>query len=286
MLASDLLKLRRPLVALCFLAVAVLVVLLVWKAQAEAAASFRAATAEGSVCPGECLESIRYFNALASVQQHPVGIGGISAGFSASLPGAFAVFAIASAHVAGEWSRGTMPALVARQPRRARLVLVKYLAVLSFAYALLFGLWAVLAVVALAARASFDIPQGLSWVDPGTFALAQVARASIVLAAYAAVGTISSLLLRSPLAAFGGSVAFLLVSFPLSYVWPLSFSYWIASTMRFEHQQLFQGHVWPVQASGGGSLRQAVAILLLLVPILALVPVARFLLRSEIRQRA
>lgn len=280
-LRSDLLKLRRPLTAIGLLGVIMATVSLVWKAQAETATAFHAATGVGNTCVGACLDAIWSTNALAAVQQDPVGIGGVAAGFAASLPGAIAVFAIAAAHVAGERSGRTMAALAAREPRVLRLLLLKFVSVLLFAYAMLLAVWTASVPMAMVFRRAFPIPPAPSPMSPGAFAAGQVVRAALVLAALAAIGTIAGSLARTPLGAFGMSAGLLVAGFPLAVpAWLLSPSYWIAHVMRFDHEQLWQGHVWFVQRSVVGG--DATVVGMLLVTALAPIPFAWWRRRKDV----
>jgi hypothetical protein len=140
------------------------------------------------------------------------GSGGLVHGLasSVSLFGVVA-FAAAAAHVAGDYARGTLRNLLARQPRRAVLLAGKTAALAAF----LVG--AVACAAALAVGAAFAMAQirGIDasvWTSSGGLATLGSTFGDVLLAVagYGGLGIALGVALRSPAAATASGVAWLL----------------------------------------------------------------------------
>lgn len=138
--------------------------------------------------------------------------GGSVAGLASAgqLLGAVALVACAGA-VAGDYSHGTWRNLLVRQPGRLRLLAGKCLALLCLVAAA--GIVATVAAVATALAVAPG--QGIdtaAWTGSSGLAemLAAAGNAALAMAGYGAVGAALAILLRTPVAAIGGGLAWLI----------------------------------------------------------------------------
>jgi ABC-2 type transport system permease protein len=134
---------------------------------------------------------------------------------------ALALFAIS---VAGEYSQGTLRNLLVRQPRRARLLAGKVLALGSFTTVALAAAAAAVTATALALAPTRDIPTSAWFTGAGWTALGS-GFVNLVLATlgWGLLGTLLALVLRSPAAAVGAGVAYALpFELVLSTAWSTS----------------------------------------------------------------
>ncbi len=263
---SEAMKLRRPLIAMCLIAVLAIVALGVIAYQREADQRYRSLTAPGSTCARKTestcfpLVELRADFPGIGLQRDPLALAGIAAGFAASLPGAIALMTVAAAFVAGDWDRGTMAVILARNPDRPHYVLTKYVVLLAGGLALLLGLWLTLVTLTPLLNALYQpqrIPSGFS---SAVFSMNQVARSILVIAAYAGIGTASGILIRSSLASLGANLAFVGFGIGLSRIWPVSFGSWVAEWMGFDREAFGGIHLWPVHDAGTGILESAIPV--------------------------
>jgi ABC-type transport system involved in multi-copper enzyme maturation permease subunit len=184
---------------------------------------------------------------LAAAMQSPLGVGGVAAGLVASLVGIVVLAAIGASHVAGEWTVGTIKPLLARDPRRSRFVLVKFLSVCICGVAVLVVVWSVLAALGPFFRHAYSVPPAPSSFNASTYTLGQVSRALVVIVAISALVTMASVTIRSPLGSFGLAIA-IVVSGLVATGWQASFrfapGYWIGAWMRFRADNAWADHVW------------------------------------------
>jgi hypothetical protein len=184
---------------------------------------------------------------LAEAQQDPLGVGGVVAGFMASLPGAIVMAGLAGAFVGGEWSSRTIAGVLARDPRRMRFVLVKFLSQWCLGIALMLAAWALLAALGPFLRALYQVPPGPPSFDIGAFTLEHLLRAIVVIGVYASVGTLAAVIARNPLGTFGFSFGFVVAALifggiPATY--PLSLGYWVGVWMGYHRVDMLADHVW------------------------------------------
>lgn len=190
---------------------------------------------------------------VSVTQKSLLGAGGLAAGLVASLIGAFAILLIAAAHVAGEWSGGTIKSLLVIDGRRVRFVLTKMLTVWLAGVALLLCAWAGVVLFDLVSERMFALPSTFPDSLPWDYGAARLARALVVIGAFAVIGTLASLLTRSTLAAFlvaAGFVVFSYAAAGLSSVVRGTFGYWVGAWMEFRRSPLLIDHVWPDTFSG------------------------------------
>jgi ABC-type transport system involved in multi-copper enzyme maturation permease subunit len=137
-----------------------------------------------------------------------LGAGAEAAGLMASLPGALVVSLLAGGHVGGEWSGRTIKSLLTHCGRRRRVLAAKGVSVWIASVAVMSADWAVLAGAGpLVARLN-HLPRAQT---PALHALAhsagQFGRALLVLALFAAVGVLASVLTRSAIGTLGSCAA-------------------------------------------------------------------------------
>jgi hypothetical protein len=199
---------------------------------------------------------------LAEAQQDPIGVGGVVAGFIASLPGAIVIAGLAGAFLGGEWSSRTIAGVLARDPRRVRFVLVKFLSLWCLGIALMLASWVGLIALGPLLRAIYQVPPGPRSFDMGAFTLEQLLRAVVVVGVYASIGTLAAVIARNPLGTFGISFGFVvagLVAARSTETYPLSLGYWVGSWMGYERATLLDDHVWIDSAAFRGSVAGALA---------------------------
>jgi len=227
---------------------------------------------------------------IATAGTNPIGMGGLAAGLMASLIGIVVFAGIATSHVAGEWSLGTVKTVLARDPDRVRFIVLKFISAWVVGIALLLTAWLVLGALSLLFHAIYVVPPRPGF-DTGGFALEQALRCVLVLGVVAAVATAAGVLIRSPVAAFGIVLGLVFVSLFLD-AWRTTFrfslGYWIGAWMRFAPKNAFGDHVWvdrfPLMQSGATtppSLTVAVIGLLSTIVVALLIAGAR-MARSDV----
>jgi hypothetical protein len=264
---AEVTKLRRPVIVASLTAVLIVIVLQVFAYQRAADERYRSLTMPGSTCAGRTertcfpLVELRADFPAVGLQRHPVALGGVAAGFVASLPGAITLMIFSAAFVAGEWERGTVAVVLARSPDRASYTMTKYAVLATIGIALLLVVWLALLLVVPVLN-TLHQPQSIPpTFDVVRFSLMQLMRAAFVIGAYAGIGTASGMLIRSPLGSLGATITFIAVGIGLSRIWPVSFGYWIAQWMGFNRDAFGGTHLWPVHAAGAGGVQSAIPVL-------------------------
>jgi ABC-type transport system involved in multi-copper enzyme maturation permease subunit len=197
---------------------------------------------------------------VARAAQDPLGVGGVVAGLLASLVGVLVLGWLTVAHVAGEWSRGTIATVLAAEPRRVRFVLAKFVTAWLAGLGLLAFVWAAMLALEPFFRRVYDTPPAPAGFDVSSYAAGQVLRAAVVLAAIAAVSTAAGVLLRRPFAAAVALAGAVFVSLSAT-AWDSTSRFspasWVEAWMRFRPVTQWVDHVWvdgwsahPSQASG------------------------------------
>jgi hypothetical protein len=264
-LFAEGLKLRRPMTVVCSIAVVLVIAFQVIAFQRAADERFRSLTAPGSTCAGkterECFPLVELRAAFPAVglQRDPVGVLGVAAGFIASLPGAIGLLAVAAAFVSGEWERGSIAAVFGRNPDRGAFVVTKFAILWLLGMAWLVTAYAALVALVPVLNALYEAQAIESGVDVLGFSLVRLGKATVVLAAYSAIGTAFGVLVRSPLASLASSVAFLSLGIGIARVWPISFGYWVAQWMSYDRNDFGGSHLWPVHAAGARLIEELVA---------------------------
>lgn len=229
----------RPSTGFAMLAVTVVVAMLAFSFQRRANTDYNATATMNDV--------LRVRLTLAAAMNDPVALGGLVAGHAASLVGALAIAAIASLHVAGEWTSGTIHAALLR-PRRRWFVMAKFISLWIAAAALFVLAWSLLAVsIPVLTRLSGRPPLPPDVGVAATLAPEDLLKSVLVLAFYAALGTLASIVSRHPLGAFGLTGAFLagvLIAARVESACPVLPSCWIATIMEFQREEALARHVW------------------------------------------
>src|SRR5207244_1974249 len=119
---------------------------------------------------------------VARAAQDPLGVGGVVAGLLTSLVGVLAVGWLAAAHVAGEWSRGTIASVLVAEPRRTRFVLAKFTTACLAGLGLLAFVWASMLALEPFFRRVYDTPPAPAGFEVNSYAAGQLLRATVVLA--------------------------------------------------------------------------------------------------------
>jgi ABC-type transport system involved in multi-copper enzyme maturation permease subunit len=227
LLRAELLKLNRPLLWSAALGAILFTVLLAVGGANNAHQYAQPVTvptcAELHLAPGpSCADVQRVARSRAAQQQADrtavavhtaerltaAGAGAEAAGLMASLPGALVVSLLAGGHVGGEWSGHTIKSLLTQCGRRRRVLAAKAASLWIAALAVMAADWAVLAGAGpLIARLS-QLPHAQT---PAARLLAhsagQLGRALLVLALFAAVGVLASVVTRSAVGALGSCAA-------------------------------------------------------------------------------
>jgi ABC-2 family transporter protein len=175
-------------------------------------ASARAAARARAVAADE--EGLKFARHTAA-QLDPLAAGAEAAGLMASLPGALAMALLAGGHVGGEWSGRTLKSVLTRCGRRWRVVVAKLVSLWVAGAGLVLVSWAALAVAGPVLVRADHLPEPhQSVAEAAGWACSQVARASLVLAVFAAIGVLAAVVTRGTvgtMAAAGGGVTLMLV---------------------------------------------------------------------------
>lgn len=192
------------------------------------------------------LDTIERFP-LVAAQQDALGVGGIAAGFVTTAPGAVAMMAMAAGYIGGEWNRRTMALLLARDPRRLRMVFLRFVVVWLMGLATLAITWIGLIAVLPLFRFLYHLPPPPGGVEFSTFALEQVLKAAGVLGVYAALGTAAAFIAKNAFSAFLAGAFVLALAVAVSPVAPwhrLSAAYLVGQWMGFAPANLLVDHLW------------------------------------------
>jgi ABC-type transport system involved in multi-copper enzyme maturation permease subunit len=223
LLAAESRKLLRPLVWGSALAAALFLVLLAWAAANNA----RAGLASPRV-PDVCAGSVAHACKLAIARAHgdaraaalatsrleqPGAIGQVAAGMLASLPGLLLIALVAGGHWGGEWGSRTIRSLLAREGRRTRILVAKWLTVWAAGIAVLIICWAALAALAPLISATAGLPAPGTGAGYGLGAsVAAAGHAAVVLGLFSAIGIAAGTVARGQLAATAVAAGSMLVA--------------------------------------------------------------------------
>lgn len=214
LLRAELAKLNRPLTWAVTAAAALFCVLLAAGGAHNAAVAARSAPRQLPSCAAmgvpagpQCarvlaadrarLAEILAGPAQVAAQISPAQAGAEAAGLMASLPGALALALLAGGHAGGEWSGRTMKNLLTQCGHRWRLLIAKLVSLWLAAPGVLAACWAALAAAGpLLARLDHLPAPHLGAGHELSLALPQCARALLVLAVFAAIGTLAAVLTR------------------------------------------------------------------------------------------
>ena len=214
LLHAELRKLLRPLSLRVAGAAALFCVLLATggahNATAEAAApvGHLPSCAELGISPGpRCaramareqarVNQVNAQPAQVAAQLNPLAAGAEAAGLMASLPGALALALLAGAHIGGEWSGRTMKNLLTQQGRRWRVLAAKLASLWLAGVGLIAVCWLALAAAGPVLAHADHLPASHESAGHAiSLAGSQVARALLVLAAFAAIGLLAAVLTR------------------------------------------------------------------------------------------
>lgn len=184
----------------------------------------------------------------ASAIQDPLGVGYLAAGMMASLVGAVAMLLLAAGHVGNEWSGRTIKQVFVEEGRRWRVLLAKLVSLWMVGVALLIVLWAALAALAPVFASTYHL--GVPGVSAGTalkISLPVVWRSLLVLAAFAALGTLCAVVTRNTLGAFFLGFAFVIASQLLAgyrVVGRWTLAQHVAGWMGFHPSDIVLNHIW------------------------------------------
>ncbi|WP_042409974.1 ABC transporter permease subunit [Streptacidiphilus carbonis] len=147
----------------------------------------------------------RLASALHTAEQlTPLAGGAESAGLMASLPGVLVLSLLAGGHVGGEWTGHTLKSLLAQCGRRRRVLAAKVASLWLAAVGIMAAGWAGLALAGPLAAHVAGLPAGrLSLAHTVDRSAGQLGRALLVLALFAAVGVLCSVLTRSTVGTLG-----------------------------------------------------------------------------------
>lgn len=300
LIRAELTKLRRPLAFWIAAAAIVASLMFAWQGVKNASASQRpsavprAPTCQDFALPSGPLcdralavqEDIRTFQhqqALAKPEtrhnarptdalpvEHPLSAGKLAAGFMASLPGALLIFLLAAGHVGNEWNGRTIKMALCQDGRRWRLYAAKVASLWVVAVGLLILDWALLAAVSPALKAAYPLPgPGLSWSAAWSSVATDAARAPVVMAVFAVLGTAAAVIVRNALGAFAVAGSFVLASLlaagNISALAPWTLAYWVSGWMQFRSHGFVIYHFWvdgfPGSVRSPGTLTASVGLL-------------------------
>ncbi|MFF3878392.1 hypothetical protein [Streptomyces sp. NPDC001978] len=147
----------------------------------------------------------RFAAAVHTAEQlNPLGGGAQSAGLMASLPGVLVVSLLAGGHVGGEWSGHTIKSLLTQCGWRRRVLAAKAASLWLASVGVMAAGWAALAVAGPLAVHWDGLPAAhQSLASALEHSSGQFARALLVLALFAEVGVLASVLTRSAIGTLG-----------------------------------------------------------------------------------
>src|SRR5215472_4578239 len=163
------------------------------------------------------LRQIQAEPAQVAGQLAPAAAGAEAAGLIASLPGALAMALLAGAHLGGEWSGRTMKSLLTQHGRRWQVLVAKLVSLWLAGIGLIAACWAALALAGPVLAQVNHLPEPDQTVAQGlSLSGSQVARALLVLAAFAVIGLLAAVLTRGAIgtiaATAGAIIAMLAVA--------------------------------------------------------------------------
>jgi ABC-type transport system involved in multi-copper enzyme maturation permease subunit len=270
LLAAELRKLRRPLAVWTVLAVVVLMGLFAWGSTKYASDQLQRTRFIGQgigpscndlgLQPGPaCDKRLELFlkntiaQNLADIRASaqvlsPPGAGRLAAGMMASLVGAVVLLLLAGGHVGQEWSGRTLKQILVQEGRRWRILAAKLVSLWIAGIVLILVAWLALAAILPILSAVYPLHVSIHVGAALAGSLHEVARASLVVAVFAALGLLTAAITRNTLGAFFLAFAFvvgsmILAGFPR--VARFTLAYWVAGWMRFGPQVAsVQTHIW------------------------------------------
>jgi ABC-type transport system involved in multi-copper enzyme maturation permease subunit len=175
--------------------------------------------------------------ARVAAQLNPLAAGAEAAGLMASLPGALALALLAGAHIGGEWSGRTMKNLLTQQGRRWRVLAAKLVSLWLAGVGLIAVCWVALAAAGpiLAHIDHLPAPRE-SLAHALSLSGSQVARALLVLAAFAAIGLLAAVATRGTIgttSATAGAIIAMLIAASLPGTGRWTPATWVQEWMGF-----------------------------------------------------
>lgn len=172
----------------------------------------------------------------AHFEQNPLGVGALTGAVLTSMLGFLLVMLLAAGHVGGEWTNRTIRTVLTGQPSRPRAVVVKAASVWLASLALLVVVWLELMAFAWYYHANQPIPVTAGApVIPTIGGAIVLAKAALVLAVYALVGTslavISRGVLGSLISGLSAGFGFLALGYYVHSLSWLSFTRWVTAYM-------------------------------------------------------
>lgn len=281
LLRCELRKLHRPLVYWLGLAVVIMSCLLVRQAQASYELNIPKTSpppspspgptcAQANVPPGpRCVafqrgtqeenerfrQEVMAAARLAKAGQQPLGAGRFAAGLLASLVGAGALMLLAGGHAGGEWSGRTIKSILIQDGRRGRLLAAKVTSLWLTGAALLVLNWVALGLFAPYLAARYGNPTvHVPVAEAAGTALAQSARALLVLGVFAVIGGAAAVLTRSMLGTiflgFGVVVVSLLLG-QFGSTARCTLGYWVTGWMGFSGNEAVPDYLWSTRLPAG-----------------------------------
>jgi ABC-type transport system involved in multi-copper enzyme maturation permease subunit len=296
LLLAEVRKLVRPLVWGTGLAITMFCVLITLGA-ANNARGGQASPRIPDVCAGgttpACAQVVARAHAAAftaaqatSRLAQPGQIGHVAAGMLASLPGLLLIALVAGGHWGGEWGSRTIRSLLAREGRRTRVLVAKWLTVWAAGVATMLACWIVLAVAAPVAAAASGLPApGTSlWAGLGS-SLESAGRAVIVLGLFAAVGIAAGAVARGQLATTAiaaGSMLLALLVAGIGSVGMWSPASFVQAWMGFGESGYLPTNFWSRFVSGGPQLGSAAALIGIAATGVAAAGIARWRFAADV----
>jgi ABC-type transport system involved in multi-copper enzyme maturation permease subunit len=271
LLSAELRKLRRPLTIWTAVTVIVLLGLFAWGSAKQVRDELRFFVGNepvptcqeiglqpGPACDRQLAEIRRTIGREAARQRAgvrssveiltPLGAGRMAAGMMASLIGAVVLFLFAGGHVGQEWSGRTMKQVLVQEGRRWRILAGKAVSLWIAGMGVILIAWLALAALMPILSAAYPTHVHVSAGSALAGSLEDVARAALVVAAFAAIGVLSAVVTRNTLGAFFLGFAFVLASLIVAgfkRVARLTLAYWVSGWMRFDRQPIaVQTNIW------------------------------------------
>lgn len=170
-------------------------------------------------------------------QLTPAAAGAEAAGLMASLPGALALALLAGGHAGGEWSGRTVKNVLIAHGRRWQVLAAKLVSLWLAGVGLVAACWLALAVAGPLISRADHLPDPHQTVAAGlSLAGSQAARALLVLAVFAAIGLLVTVITRSTIGATAGTagaVIAMLVAAVLPGVGRWTPATWVQAWMGF-----------------------------------------------------
>jgi ABC-type transport system involved in multi-copper enzyme maturation permease subunit len=175
--------------------------------------------------------------ARVAAQLNPLAAGAEAAGLMASLPGALALALLAGAHIGGEWSGRTVKNLLTQQGHRWQVLAAKLVSLWLAGVGLIAVCWAALAAAG-PILLHIDHLQARHEATASALSLSgsQVARALLVLAAFAAIGLLAAVATRGTIgatAATAGAIIAMLIAASLPGTGRWTPATWVQEWMGF-----------------------------------------------------